>query len=306
MDKVQSGVIAEASSDALFVTLKVNREKISELKSRLSLSQKTIADLKARFPDAQLHAVIAIGSEFWPFLSDRKPALLTSFPQCSSAIEVPSTPVDLLLHLRSNRHDVTYELAVSLMKLLGDCVSLEEEIHGFRYLDMRDLTGFVDGTENPQDQHKQEVAVVGEEDPEFSGGSYIHLQRYIHDLACWSQQTTEAQEDTYGRTKEENIEYASDQKAATAHTKRTSLKDSQGNSVEILRHSMPYGNLMESGLMFASYCRTPENFTLMIRSMVEGDGAGNTDRLMQFTRAVTGQAFFAPSVVWFQEIGATN
>lgn len=299
MDKVQSGVIAEASSDALFVTLKVNREKISELKSRLSLSQKTIADLKVRFPDAQLHAVIAIGSEFWSFLSDRKPALLTRFPQCNSAIEVPSTPVDLLLHLRSNRHDVTYELAVSLMKLLGDSVSLEEEIHGFRYLDMRDLTGFVDGTENPQDQHKQEVAVVGEEDPEFSGGSYIHLQRYIHDLACWSQQTTKAQEDTYGRTKEENIEYASDKKAPTAHTKRTSLKDSQGNSVEILRHSMPYGNLTESGLMFASYCRTPENFTLMIRSMVEGDGEGNTDRLMLFTRAVTGQAFFAPPVGWF-------
>ena len=122
-------------------------------------------------------------------------------------------------------------------------MTLADEVHGFRYLDSRDLTGFVDGTENPEGEHRAEVALVGDEDPAFSGGSYIHLQRYEHDLNAWNQITVKQQEDILGRTKEDNREYASADKAAFAHTRRASLKDSEGRSIEILRHSMPYGNL---------------------------------------------------------------
>ena len=301
-ESFQSGVIAEASSDALFITLNVDPTKLTQVKQKLSSCQSVIATVKQRFPDAQLHAVVAIGDQFWDQTYASRPALLTSFPECKGAIKMPSTPADLLLHLRSNRHDVTYELAIVLMKHFSDTVVLQEEVRGFRYLDMRDLTGFVDGTENPQDDHKLDVAVVGDEDPQFSGGSYIHIQRYVHDLAHWSAQSLKEQEDTYGRTKEDNIEYPSEEKALTAHTKRTSLKGAAGESVEILRQSMPYGDLRESGLLFASYCRTPENFSLMLRSMAEGDGQGHTDQLMKFTRAITGQAFFAPPLSWFDSL----
>ena len=160
----------------------------------------------------------------------------------------------------------------------------------------------MDGTENPQGDHKKAVALVGDEDEVFAGGSYIHLQRYIHNLDRWATQSLKEQEDVYGRTKEDNIEYPSDKKPLTAHTKRASLKDGHGDSIEILRHSMPYGSLSEAGLLFASYCRTPENFTLMLKSMVEGDNDGHTDKLMEYTTAITGQAFFAPSLSWFSEL----
>ena len=228
--------------------------------------------------------------------------LLAPFPLMQGVVNMPSTPVDLLLHLRSNRRDITFELARELMGLFSDAIEIAEDVSCFRYFDARDLTGFVDGTENPQGDHKKTIALVGDENDAFAGGSYIHVQRYVHNLERWGTQSVKDQEDVYGRTKKDNIEYPSDEKPLTAHTKRASLKDSQGSSVEILRHSMPYGNLTEAGLLFASYCRTPENFTLVLKSMVEGDGHGHTDKLMQYTTAVTGQSFFAPSLRWFAQL----
>lgn len=300
----QSGVIAEANSDALFITLSVNTQQLVQFRERLAVLPDQVQQFKQRFSGQAVHAVIAIGSEFWDQLDEQRPAQLANFPTVSGDATMPVTPVDLLLHLRSDRRDITYALARLMLSTLGTTVSLVEEVSGFRYLDSRDLTGFVDGTENPQGDHRKEVALVDDEDAAFAGGSYIHLQRYVHNLPEWEALSLKRQEDTMGRTKLDNVEYGSDEKPLTAHTKRTSLKTPEGESVEILRHSMPYGSLQEAGLVFASYCRTPDNFTLMLESMVEGDGHGHTDHLMKYTQAVTGQAFFAPPVRWFQNLSA--
>ncbi len=305
----QSGVIAPASSDALFITLNAKQGRDQQIIHVLQQIQTAISEFQARFSSQSVHAVVAIGSDYWDRLNfhiprglQHRPAFLTAFPVTHGVVNMPVTPVDLLLHLRSNRRDITFQLAQELMLLFGDAVEVAEEISCFRYLDARDLTGFVDGTENPQGDHKKAVALVGDEDELFAGGSYIHLQRYVHNLGRWAAQSVKEQEDVYGRTKEDNIEYPSDKKPLTAHTKRASLKDGHGDSIEILRHSMPYGNLSEAGLLFASYCRTPSNFTLMLKSMVEGDSDGHTDKLMQYTTAITGQAFFAPPLRWFSEL----
>lgn len=302
--QVQSGVIAEASPAALFLTY--NQTKHEGALACVKATLSGIPDLQARFnteyPEAAVHIVAAVGSCYWSELSpELKPEKLVAFPSLENGeLVAPSTPVDLLFHIRSERKDLNFLVAHELNNLLGNSVELVEEIEGFRYLDNRDLTGFVDGTENPEGEHRAEVAVVADDDPAFAGGSYIHLQRYVHNLPYWDKQPVKQQEDTIGRTKKDNVEYASAEKALTSHTKRTSLKDAQGNSVEILRHSMPYGDTKECGLLFASYCRTPENFTLMLKSMIEGDGTGHCDHLLKYTRAVTGQAFFAPSVEFLQ------
>ncbi len=304
---VQTGVIAKANPSALFLTYNQtkNENALQQVKKGLAQVPKLQDDYSSQYPDAKIHIVIAVGSCYWSELSpNAQPKELSPFPSLENGeLVAPNTPVDLLLHLRSDRKDVNFKLAQELNKLLGDAVELVEEVEGFRYLDNRDLTGFVDGTENPEGDHRAEVAVVAEEDPAFAGGSYIHLQRYVHNMSYWNKQPVKKQEDTIGRTKQDNIEYASADKELTSHTKRTSLKDAEGNSVEILRHSMPYGNTQECGLMFASYCRTPNNFTLMLKSMIEGDGNGHCDHLLKYTRAVTGQAFFAPSVEFLQSLG---
>ena len=304
---VQTGVIAEANPSALFLTFNQtkNENALEQVKKGLAQVPMLQENYSSQYPDANIHIVVAVGSCYWLELSpDAQPNALSPFPSLENGeLVAPNTPVDLLLHIRSDRKDVNFKLAQELTQILGDAVELVEEVEGFRYLDSRDITGFVDGTENPEGDHRAEVAVVAEEDPAFAGGSYIHLQRYVHNMSYWNKQPLKKQEDTIGRTKQDNIEYASADKDLTSHTKRTSLKDAEGNSVEILRHSMPYGNTQECGLMFASYCRTPDNFTLMLKSMIEGDGSGHCDHLLKYTRAVTGQAFFAPSVEFLQSLG---
>ena len=302
----QSGITAAANSDALFITLNITGtgDNSGRIRQVLSTVPETETLFRRRYPDADLHITVAIGSEAWDRLSpDQRPEELTGFPVFKEAdISSPHTPVDLLLHIRSERHDLNYEASMLMLDKLADDVTLVEEVHGFRYLDSRDLTGFVDGTENPEGDHRAEVAVVGDEDSAFAGGSYIHLQRYEHDLRAWNSITVKQQEDIIGRTKADNVEYASADKPLFSHTKRTSLKDGTGRSLEILRHSMPYGNLSKRGLLFASYGRSPEPFTLMLDSMISGDGHGHTDHLLKYSRAVTGQAFFAPSVEWLESL----
>lgn len=304
---VQTGVIAEANPSALFLTFNQtkNENALEQVKKGLADVPKLQENYCSQYPDANIHIVVAVGSCYWSEISpDAQPNALSPFPSLENGeLVAPNTPVDLLLHIRSDRKDVNFKLAQELSQILGDAVELVEEVEGFRYLDSRDITGFVDGTENPEGDHRAEVAVVAEEDPAFAGGSYIHLQRYVHNMSYWNKQPLKKQEDTVGRTKQDNIEYASADKDLTSHTKRTSLKDAEGNSVEILRHSMPYGNTQECGLMFASYCRTPDNFTLMLKSMIEGDGSGHCDHLLKYTRAVTGHAFFAPSIEFLQSLG---
>jgi putative iron-dependent peroxidase len=302
----QSGVIAEASRDALFLTFNRNHDPDSDARIRQVLAglPQRLEQLRAQLPDAGLHLTVAIGSAYWDRLSPQaRPALLRPFPALENGVRVaPSTPLDLLFIVRADQHDACFELAQQIRDEIAPAADLVEEIHGFRYLDMRDMTGFVDGTENPQGEDRLEVALVGNEDPAFAGGSYLHLQRYEHDLAAWNRLPVKEQEDAYGRTKADNIEYPGAEKSPHAHTKRTSLKRPDGTSMEILRQSMPYGDTGRKGLMFVSLCRTPEHFELMLKSMVEGDEQGRADRILEFTRAVTGAAFFVPTNGWLRAL----
>jgi putative iron-dependent peroxidase len=188
--------------------------------------------------------------------------------------------------------DVLHHAGHRVMALLAGVVELAEEVRGFRNLDCRDLTGFVDGTENPQDEHRAEVALLA--GGEFAGGSYIHVQRWVHAMSDWEKLAQKEQEDIIGRTKPDNIEYESAAKPLTAHIKRVNLKTPKGESMEILRQSMPWGTMSEQGLYFISCCRTPLHFNAMLASMYKGEGS-HFDHLLRFTKAVTGAAFFAPS-----------
>ena len=303
MTPYQSGIIAEASSDAAFITLNLNPSDIDKAKKALARAPEIISKTQLAFPDAQLHAVIGISHQAWQYFDSKKPSQLAPFPHIKGAeIEITPTDVDLVLHVRSLRHDATYELSNALFQAFGSSVSLEEEVSCFKYLDNRDLTGFVDGTENPAGESRKAVALISDEDAAFKNGSYFNLMKFVHDLDSWEKQDLKTQEDVYGRTKEDDEEYAAEDKSVHAHTKRTSLKDADGKSMEILRHSMPFASMMEKGLMFASYSKDPMIFNLMLESMVKGDEHGNTDHLMKYTEAKTGQAFFVPSNEWLSRL----
>lgn len=292
MPSPQPGILPEANAHALFLVLAA--ADAQAVAAGLSGCQRMAAELAAQHPDACLVMNAGIGSDLWDRLRPRepRPRLLAPFRAIGSA---PSTGGDVFLHVASARRDLCFELARRVVATLGPGTQVLEEVHGFRYLDTRDLTGFIDGTENPKGDERAAAALIGDEDAAFAGGSYVATQRYVHDLDAWSRVGQTEQEAIIGRTKPDSVQLPDDVKPPTAHISRAVI-ERDGEELQIVRHSYPYGSVREAGLFFVAYARTPEHFELMLARMMGVSGDGVRDRLMDFSRAVTGAAFFLPSM----------
>src|SRR3989441_8009731 len=242
---------------------------------------------------------MGVGSDVWDELFGlTRPAELRKFQEIrAGGRHAVSTPGDLFFHIRAKRMDLCFELETQIMSRLGGAVSAQDEVHGFRYFDDRDLIGFVDGTENPTGQAAIDATVIGDEDPGFAGGSYVIVQKYLHDMPAWDALTTEAQERIIGRTKLSDIELAEDVKPTSAHNALTVLAEN-GKEVKILRDNMPFGDVArgEFGTYFIGYARSPRPIEQMLENIFVGRPPGNYDRLLDFSRAVTGNLFFVPSL----------
>lgn len=305
MAREQFGICAEPNLHGNYLLFNALDDKNAFIRAAISRLPKLFDNYAEQYSEANLIGVVAIGEAYWDeFYPQARPALLTPFPAMHSDDRVaPTNSYDIYIEIRSDRADVNHIVSTKVCQLLSDSVELIEQVQAFRFLDGRDLTGFVDGTENPQGLHRREVALVKDQDDlNFAGGSYLHTQRYQHNLTLWGSLAEHEQEDVYGRTKLDNVEYDSTDKALTAHTKRTSLKDDQGKSIEILRQSMPYGDMKRKGLFFVSYCQSPKPFEIMLKSMIHGDGHGNSDHLLKYTQAETGSAFFVPSLTFLAQV----
>jgi putative iron-dependent peroxidase len=215
-----------------------------------------------------------------------------------------ATPGDLLFHIRAKRMDLCFELAVEIVARIGSAAAAVDEVHGFGYFDNRDLIGFVDGTENPVGEEAIDAVQIGEEDPTFAGGSYVIVQKYLHDLAGWNALPTEAQEAIIGRKKLSDIELDDAVKPSSAHNALTTIVEN-GTEVKIFRLNMPFGSAAqgEFGTYFIGYSRSPRTVELMLENMFVGRPPGNYDRLLDFSRAVTGSLFFVPTAEFLEAAG---
>ena len=305
MSSPQSGILPESNQHALFITLTAaeDNESLRVIRDLCSRFEEMTDKVVAMDESARLSSVLGFGAQIWGRLfTTAKPSALQPFLERQEGARLaPSTPGDILLHIRSERPDLNFILARQVMQTLAMSASLVEETTGFRYLDSRDLTGFVDGTENPEGAERAEVALVDEKDKSFSGGSYIQMQRYVHDLDLWDTLPDSEQEGKIGRTKADDIELNGDIKPLTAHISRVVIEE-DGEELEILRHSMPYGNTREAGLLFIAYARTPKHFDQMLDRMIHSDEQGHYDHLLDYTQAVTGISFFAPSAEFLRAI----
>ena len=257
--------------------------------------------------NAELSCIMGVGSSAWDRLFGApKPKHLHPFREIRGVHHAVSTPGDLLLHIRASRMDMCFELASQIMQRLGDAVSIVDEVHGFKYFDDRDLLGFVDGTENPTGEDATAATLIGEEDAPFAGGSYVIVQKYLHDLAKWNAVPVEMQEKMIGRHKLSDIEQKDDEKASYAHNVLTSIVDENGEEQEILRDNMPFGDIQrgEFGTYFIGYAKSPATTEKMLENMFIGLPPGNYDRLLDFSRAVTGTLFFVPSATFLENASA--
>ncbi|EGQ7935297.1 Dyp-type peroxidase [Vibrio vulnificus] len=290
MSLAQTAILPEAGPFALYTLLKINHNPAKVLAQLQSLPA-LVEELNQSQPDAELTLSIAFSKSFWQQLDMAMPAELIDFPVLGEGeIVAPSTDVDVLLHCHSQRHDLHFYLLRKLLSEVAEHVTVVDETYGYRYLDSRDMTMFVDGTENPKAEKRAEVALIP--NGEFAGGSYVMVQRFEHNLPAWNRLNVSAQEKVIGRTKPDSIEL--DDVPAASHVGRVDIKE-EGKGLKIVRHSLPYGSVTGAhGLLFIAYCHTLHNFKAMLESMY-GVTDGKTDQLLRFTKAVTGAYFFAPS-----------
>ena len=291
----------------LVVTLKPGSECRAIVRSFCADLSAVLRAVETRDIEAALSCIMGIGSDAWDRLFGApRPAELHPFREIRSGDRhAVSTPGDLLFHIRSKRMDLCFELATQIMARIGDVVTPADEVHGFRYFDDRDLIGFVDGTENPRGQAAIDAVLVGEEDPAFAGVSYVIVQKYLHDLAGWNALSTEAQERIIGRKKLSDIELEDSVKPTSAHNALTTIVE-DGKEMKILRDNMSFGRPAhgEFGTYFIGYSRSPSTTEKMIENMFVGRPPGNYDRLLDFSRAVTGNLFFVPTASFLEDVTA--
>ncbi|MGV0838415.1 Dyp-type peroxidase [Mycolicibacterium thermoresistibile] len=253
-----------------------------------------------RDPTKRLSMVTSIGSDAWDRLfSGPRPAELHPFVELDGPRhKAPATPGDLLFHIRAESLDVCFELAGRIVKAMNGAITVVDEVHGFRFFDNRDLLGFVDGTENPDGPDARSATQIGDEDPDFTGGCYVHVQKYVHDITAWEALPVDEQQRVIGRTKLDDIELDDDVKPTNSHVALNVIEDEDGNELDIVRHNMPFGEVGKSeyGTYFIGYSRTPSVTEQMLENMFLGDPPGNTDRILDFSTALTGGLFFVPTV----------
>jgi porphyrinogen peroxidase len=258
-----------------------------------------------RDTEAAVSCIMGFCSESWDRLFGQpRPAELHPFREIRSGPRhAVSTPGDVLFHIRAQRMDLCFELAMQITARLEGAAVVVDEVHGFRYFDDRDLMGFVDGTENPGGDLAIDSTLIGEEDAAFSGGSYVIVQKYLHDLQGWNALPTETQELIIGRKKLSDIELDDSVKPTSAHSALTVIVEN-GKEVKILRDNMPFGRVSqgEFGTYFIGYSRSPRTIEQMLQNMFVGRPPGNYDRLLDFSRAVTGNLFFVPSATFLEDV----
>lgn len=250
-----------------------------------------------RFPDYGASCVMGIGCNAWQLLGlpERLPKELENFAPVTGARHTAvATRGDLHFHLRGINESICLDMAADIAKVLAPVAECVEEVHGFRYWDGRSIFGFVDGTENPKGAQRAYFGLIGNEDAAYKGGSYLFVQKYIHDLNAFKALPVEEQENVFGRYKQSDVEMPDDVKPKNSHSALANV----GDDLKVIRDNMPFGNMStnEMGTYFIAYASTFSTVKKMLDNMFIGDPPGNYDRLLDFSTAKTGSLFFVPTL----------
>ena len=300
-------VTKRQGENAIFIVygLKDSPDTLGKVKDVCANFTALIRSMRNRFPDSQFSCTMGFGADAWKrlFSNENKPKELETFQEIKGdKYTAVSTPGDILFHIRGKEMGLCFEFASIIDQKLKGVVESLDETHGFRYRDGRAIIGFVDGTENPDvDESRYKFGLIGDEDPEFAGGSYVFVQKYIHDMIAWNALTVEEQEKVIGRHKYDDVELTDEEKPINAHNAVTNI----GDDFKIIRDNMPFANTSkgEYGTYFIGYASTFSTTRQMLVNMFIGNPKGNTDRLLDFSTPTTGTLFFVPSYNIIDKLG---
>jgi len=250
-----------------------------------------------RFPDSKASCVMGIGYEAWYQLElpQPLPKEFKKFQEIKGGKHTAvSTKGDLHFHIRADEKSFAYDMASIISGYMKEIADYSVEVQGFRYWDSRSILGFVDGTENPHGKDRDHFAIIDDSDPQYEGGSYLFVQKYIHNLNEWKSLSVEEQEKVIGRSKDHDIEMDDDAKPKNSHIALANI----GDDFKVVRDNMPFGSVAtnEMGTYFICYASTFSTVEKMLTNMFIGNPPGNYDRILDFSNAKTGTLFFVPSM----------
>ncbi|CAM2188403.1 Dyp-type peroxidase [Burkholderia orbicola] len=300
LDSDHQYISAPMSVAAAFLVLVVkdDSKSISTARSVVASTADLIKNVQVRDNHSLFTCNVGISHRIWERLTQKPlPHELAPFKEVRGAKHTAvCTAGDLLYHIRAGSRDMIVEFEKILLAAFGDSVTAVDDVAGFRYLDGRDLLGFVDGTANPCGLDLPVATIVGDEDAAYAGGSYVVIQKYLHDLSGWSAQPVETQEAIIGRTKFDNVGLPDATEGQQSHKTLCTIQDAEGEH-DILRDNMPFASpgRGEYGTYFIGYSRHLWVIEKMLERMFIGNPPPLHDRILDFSKAVAGVTFFAPA-----------
>lgn len=298
---------APLTANAVFLIVTIAPDGFDTVRDVLADLSDAMKAIIFRFPDAALTCTVGVGSNVWePLMRSAPPSQLRPFTPVVGAVHTaPATEGDLLFHIRAERADVCFFFEKRLLSDLGDAVHVVDETVGFRSFDRRDLLGFVDGTANPVGPEINNAVLVGDEEPAHAGGTYVVTQKYVHAMAAWDSLPVDAQERILGRTKVDGFELDDAPSGQQSHKSLATIEDEHGVEHDIIRDNMPFGSpgADQFGTYFLGYSRNLWVIQQMLERMFIGEPVGMHDRLLDFSTALTGSVFFAPSAAELDALG---
>lgn len=304
MAREQLGICAEPNLHGLVLLMNALDGHEAVIRQILGNIPSIIHRLADQFSEANLSAVVAVGANYWDSLyPNQRPQGLSPFPAINvNDLEMPSVPFDVMLNLRADRYDVLHLASQQCFQLMQPYLELVEQCHSFRFMDGRDLTGFLDNPQAPRGRQKRTLALIDEcDDVQFAGGSFLYYQRFRLDLPRWQQLTQVQQESIMGRGKLDGQLLASEQLLDESHAKIASTVDIGGQHLPLLFQNMPYGHLRVQGLLMFGYSANPDCYLNWMRGRLGEPGQQNYDLLLDYVQADSGAAFFAPSLNFLEE-----
>jgi putative iron-dependent peroxidase len=238
-----------------------------------------------------VNLVVGFRPELWREVSGGElPTRLAGFDEDlvgADGFVMPATQHDAVLWLSGSAYDVIFDVARAAITGLRELASLDDETSSWPYRHDRDLTGFIDGIENPDLIDAPELVLVPEGAP-GAGGTILLLQKWLHDAASWEGLMDTEQERVIGRTKPDSVEL--DPKPADSHVATTD----QDQFGKIFRRNTPFGTVGEHGTMFVGFSAEQEPLVAMLESMA-GVGDSVRDALTRYTQPLSGAYYFVPS-----------
>ncbi len=281
MQTTQSGILAEETKLARYMAFTIDSE--TDVVSALT-ALATQVDLS--------NTVVGLGESLVNLIGKSVPGLSTLSAQTGQGIEIPSTPSALWCWLRGTDRGELFHRSRQIESMLVPAFALSDITDSFQYDENRDLSGYVDGTENPAGDEAIQAAIIQGQGSGLDGGSFVAVQQWLHDFDILDAMQTNERDDAIGRHIKDNEEF--DEAPETAHVKRAAQESFEPEAF-MLRRSMPWAEDMEGGLVFVAFGKSFDAFNAVLNRMLGNEDA-ISDALFKFTRPISGAYFWCPPV----------